>query len=227
MRILVSGILCVSLIACNNNQSTESRGNADHLFLDYKISGEEGYDKLTILARFRAGSKEDETVKLKAPAKVELDGEVFPADSAAMTGAYYELNKPVADFEGKHTIVYTGSDKKKYTTDFTFEPLQLETEIPGIFHRDDVFFQFRKMEDGTTVRLLLTDTSFINDGINKLDTVRNGKVSLLSSDLTDLANGPIQLELIKEIQQPILFGNQNKGLLRISYAIRRTFKLEN
>ena len=99
------------LTACNNGKNSLLEKDVDDLYLDYKIAGEEGYDKLTILARFRNGGKNEETVLLKEPARVELDGEVFPAQSAPLSGPFYELNKPILAFTGKHTIRFTGFNK--------------------------------------------------------------------------------------------------------------------
>ena len=73
----------------------------------------------------------------------------------------------------------------------------------------------------------MTDTSFINDGINKLDSVKKGRVVVTPDDLENLANGPIQLELIKETERPVIIGEKKRGRLRIIYEMRRSFILED
>ncbi len=219
--------LLLILFACNNNKKPSEAGDVEALFADYKISGEEGYNQLTVLARFYPGDNSDESVLLNPPAKLELDGELFPVDSATMTGAFYELNKPVTGFSGKHTITYTGVNSRPYQEEFNFEPLILRTEIPAVMRRGDIYFDLSGVEPGDRVRILMTDTSFVNEGISRLDTVNNGRLKISAEALKNLANGPIQLELVKEIDRPVKNGTIKGGRLRILYRLRRSFTLEN
>ena len=215
------------LTGCKNDKRAPAgeEGDGPYIYFDYEINGEEGFDKLTVLARFRNGGENDETITLAAPEKVELDGEIFPADSAALSGTYYELNKPVETFAGSHSIAFTDFNGKKYTEKFDFEPLGLATAIADTLYRNNISFEFTGVKENERVKVLMTDTSFVNDGVMKWFTVKNGGIRLALSDLASLANGPIQLELIKEEDREIEKGTLAGGRLRSRYVLRRSFFL--
>lgn len=214
--------------SCSDNREPErvSDINTEEIFLDYKIAGEEGYDKLTILARLRYGGKNGNGLLLEKPAKIELDGEAFPADSSAMSGTFYELYKPIQDFQGKHSIKFTDFSGKEHEHEFSFEPMQLLYELPETVKRSEMVIELSGVESGDLVRVLMTDTSFINDGIHKVDTLSGNKVIISADELNELADGPIHLELIKESERRFKNEEVAGGRMRVLYTLRRSFILE-
>src|SRR4026208_282257 len=91
--ILVSILI---LTACNSNEIGSSKDvNPETIYFDYKLWGEEGNDDITLMLQYRYGGKNGTTLVLGEPSKVELDGELIPADSSNMTGAFYEMIKPI------------------------------------------------------------------------------------------------------------------------------------
>jgi len=215
--------------SCKNNPDPDriSDTRSKNLFLDYKITGEEGFDKLTVLARVRYGGKNGNGLLLEKPSKIELDSEVFPVDSAAMSGIFYELNKPIESFTGNHSIVFTDFSRKKFKEEFSFEPLILLNDFSETVKRKNLQLDFGEAKDGQLVRVLLTDTSFTGDGLNRIDTIRNNRLTITQHDLSALHNGPIQLELIKINEGPVVNDTGGGGTLKIHYTIRREFILED
>jgi len=154
-----------------------------------------------------------------------LDGEGLPADSTKITGTFYELHKPIAEFSGKHSIVFTDLNKKEYKEDFSFEPVVLVTPVADTAQRNDLVFEFEGLEAKDYIRVLMTDTSFVNNGINRVDAVINGRLVITKADLESLANGPVQLEFIREYEKPVKKDTKEGGRLLITYSLKREFVL--
>jgi hypothetical protein len=144
-----------------------------------------------------------------------------------MTGAFYELHKPMAGFEGKHTIAFTSFDNEEYKEEFTFRALSLLSEIPETISRDTLMLQLQGPDPIDSIRIVMTDTSRLGDGVNILDSVVNGRLVLTKDDFAELANGPVQLELILEKEIPIKNSTNAGGRIYISYSIRREFMLQD
>lgn len=235
-RFFIPGFLFSILFftSCINDREPESSSdvNPQSIFFDYQIRGEEGNDYITVLLQFRFGGENGGTLLLEKPSRAELDGELIPEDSSKMTGAFYEIQKPVELLTGKHSIVFTDIEKKKYKEEFSFQPLTLSTKIADTIRRNDLLFDpivigFNGLEPEDYVRLLLTDTSFTGDGINRLDTVRNGRLIISKKELENLVNGPVQLEFIREYEKPVKNGTEEGGRLQITYSLKREFILKD
>lgn len=199
----------------------------DQIYLDYKIGTVEGNEDVNLLVQFRNESPYGKTILLQPPAGVTLDGEPLLPDSSRMTGPFYETSRPKATFSGDHTLVFTNTDGRTYEEVFSFRPFRLVSRIPAVVRRNDLQIELEGLDSVAFVRVLLTDTSFDNPGINRLDTIRNGMVVISKKELESLANGPIFLELIREIERPVSAGTSAGGQLSISYALGREFSLEN
>ena len=216
------------LFSCNSNEIGKSNDvNPETIYFDYKIWGEEGDEDITVMLQYRFGGPRGTTLTLENPYKVELDGTEIKVDSSKYTGAYYEVIKPVNEFTGKHTIVFTDANGKKYTEDFSFQPVILKTELPAEIQRDDIVLEMDGLDPLDHVRILMTDTSYTSEGINRLDTVKNGRVLISKYDLNNLVNGPVHLELFKETEKPLKERTEEGGKLSITYGVKREFMLIN
>src|SRR5690242_16682538 len=124
--IVIFFILFTSIISCTSNEIGNIKDvNPETIWFDYKVWGEEGNEDMTIMLQFRFGGSNGTTLMLDTPSKVELDGIELKADSSRMTGAFYEAIRPVKDFGGKHSIVFTNTNGKKHREEFRFQPLSL------------------------------------------------------------------------------------------------------
>src|SRR5450432_1607521 len=142
--IIIPGLL---LAGCKSNETGSSKDvSPEAVYFDYKIWGQEGEGDITVMLQYRFGGENGTTLVLEDASKVELDGEFIKANSSVMTGAFYEIQKPVAGFAGKHNIVFTGINKKQYREEFSFQPISLEKTIPDTIHRDSLSFELKGLD---------------------------------------------------------------------------------
>lgn len=216
------------LASCTNNEiGNSSDVNQETIFFDYQVRGDEGNDDVTVLLQFRFAGENGTTLTLNEPANVQLDGEKITGDSSKLTGAFYEIQKPLKSFTGRHKIVFTNTDKKEFSEEFTFQPFKLLNPVQDSMSRRDIEFELEGLAPIDYISVLFTDTSFIGEGINRIDTVLNGKLKISRRDLASLASGPIQMQLVKEIDRPVKNGTAEGGRVQISYGLKREFFLNN
>lgn len=220
--------ISILLFSCTSNEIGNSKDvNPDAVYFDYKIWGEEGKEEVTVMLQYRFGGKNGTTLVLNDPASVSLDGKIIPTDSSKLTGAFYEVMSPINSFSGKHSIVFTDINNKKYEEEFNFQPFTLKTAIPVQIKRDDLIFEIEGLESLDYVRVFATDTSFESSGINRIDTVKNGRIFISLADLGSLVNGPINLEFYKEDERPVKNGTKEGGIIAITYGLKREFELKD
>lgn len=228
ISVLFIALSALMFAACGSNEIGKIKDvNPQSIYFDYKIWGEEGNDDITVMLQYRFAGANGTTLVLEDPSKVEFDGAVIPADSSKMTGAFYEVIKPLKEFTGKHEIVFTDYNKRQYKESFDFQPMELRTRIPNLIRRDDLVFELSGLDPVDYVRVLLTDTSFESDGINRVEEVRNGRVLISKKELESVFNGPVHLELYKEYDKPIKDGTEEGGKLSITYGLKRDFTLKS
>ena len=224
--ISTSTLISVFFFSCTSNEIGNSKDvNPDAVFFDYKIWGEEEKDEVTINLQYRMGGPNGTTLVLEDPSKVLLDGETIPADSARFSGAYYEVQKHLSSFSGKHIIVFIDVNGKEYAEEFEFIPFSLNPDVPETLQRGDLVFNFHGLEPIDYIRVLMTDTSFTSDDINEIDTVRNGRLVITAERLSTLSNGPINLQFYKEVEKTVKSSTKEGGSWFMSYGIKREFVL--
>lgn len=226
--VVIVSVLLLTISSCTSNEIGNSKDvNPETIWFDYRIWGQEGTDEVTVKLQYRFAGETGTTLVLTEPSKVELDGRVVPVDSSKYAGAYYEIQEPVDSFKGKHTIVFTDVNKKQYKEEFHFHPMALRSKIPASLTRSDLVFELDGLEPVDYVRVLLSDTSSKSEGINRVDTVKNGRLHLSKSQLGSLVNGPITLELIRESEKPVKSSTAEGGKIAVSYGLRREFSLKD
>jgi hypothetical protein len=225
LLILISTLIL--LTTCTNNETRSSRElNPDAVFFDYKIKGEEKDSNVTVYIQFRNGGPDGSTLLLEEPASIQLDGEIIPADSAKLTGVFYEIQKPANAFAGKHSILFTDNNKKEYREEFVYQPFRLTTKIPATVDRGDLAFDFAGLGAGDRIRVILTDTSFESRDIHEIDTVKNGRLVITTDKLKNLVNGPITLQFYKETEKSVTNNAGGSGRIAVSYGLQREFELK-
>jgi hypothetical protein len=226
--VLLLSIPIIFLASCNSNETGSSKDvNPESIYFDYKIWGDEGNENLTVKLQYRFGGVNGTTLTIEKPAKVELDDESVPVDSSKMNGAFYEIQKPTEKFKGEHIITFTDINKKQYREKFRFQPLILRTPLPDVLKRGEILLDVDGVDAKGYVRVILTDTSYTSEGINRVDKIKNGQIIITEEDLKNLVNGPIQLEFIKEEEKSIKNRTREGGRLSISYGLKREFILED
>lgn len=216
------------LFSCTSDEIRNIKDvDPDAVYFDYKIWAEETREDVTVNLQYRMGGKNGTALVLDAPSKVLFDGEQLQADSAKVTGHYYEIQRPFASFAGKHTISFTDLNKKEYNEEFEFTPFTLEPNVPATVNRGDVVFTFKGLDSLDQLHVILTDTSFTSADINDIDTVRNGRLVISANRLSALINGPINLQFYKEVEKPVKSSTKEGGKLFISYGLKREFELKD
>jgi hypothetical protein len=230
-RPIISGYFLIGillLLGCaGKDKKNEGEISPEDIFFDYQLSGAEGDDNITIKLQYREGDEEGDGMAIREPGKIVVDGETIQADSTRMTGYFYELHKPMGSFAGTHTISFTAVNGKEYKEEFSFQPVSLLTPIADTIQRNELVLEFEGLDEKDQVRVLLTDTSFISDGLNQVDSVKNGRLVISREDLETIATGPVQLELIREYEKPVKNRTGAGGRLQINYSLKREFFLKD
>jgi Cu/Ag efflux protein CusF len=223
-----TSILTLILTSCTSNEVGNSKDvNPDAIFFDYRIRGDEKDSSVTVYIQYRMGGPNGTTLVLNDPARVQLDSEILNVDSARLSGAFYELQKPSHEFAGRHIILFTDLNKKEYKEEFVYQPFRLKVKIPAVIKRNDLVFDLEGLEPLDYINVSATDTSFTSKDINRIDTVKNGRVTITTDELNALVNGPITIQFIKEIEKPVKKGTKEGGRITVSYGLQREFELKD
>jgi len=219
-------IIAASIISCTgNDRSNLSNVSPDLLYFDYRVTGDEDAGYITVRLQYRlvdAGGP-----ALLTRGKVELDGTTLKADSSKMNGAYFEMTKPVKEFTGHHNIVFTDRNGKQYKEEFDFQPISLKQAFPAVINRGDLSFDVDGLATKDYLKVMLTDTVRFGAGIERIDTVNNGHVVITMEDFEALANGPVNLQISREVERGIKNGTRRGGKRYMSYELKREFELKD
>ncbi len=216
----------VFLFSCNDAEIGSANDvEAEAIYFDYRISGEEGNPEVTALLQYRFGGENGTTLTIDKPGSVSIDGEIIKVDSTRITGAYYELQKPVVAFAGNHVIEFTNQKGKKYKESFSFKPFSFAATIPDSIKYETLNLPLTGVENGDKIQVVITDTVFGSNGIEHTMTVKDGSININKEDLAKLASGPVNMELVRENSRPIVNGTPEGGKLIISYSLRKEFWL--
>ncbi|MBI3137823.1 MAG: hypothetical protein HYZ15_04485 [Sphingobacteriales bacterium] len=221
---LTGGILLFS--CAGKDKKARVIREAGALYLDCQVNAEEGDDKLTVLIRFRDG-EDGNSVTLPEGTAVYLDDEKLIPDSSRLTGSFYEIHKPIPEFEGRHTIFLLDKGKKIYEQGLEFHPMLLLTGLADTLSRQDLVLELKGLQKEDYVRVIATDTLFSSEGINRLDTVREGRLIIRAGDFNTLVSGPVQLLLLREFEIPLRKDSGATGKLALRYQLRREFMLKD
>ena len=221
MRFCFLFLMAVCFFSCTAKNDTVEAA----VYADYSVTAEEGTEMITCLLKFYSKNNKGQALYLEPPAAVHFDGTVLRADSARLSGPYYEVQKPLERFSGSHTIVFTNSAGKNFEETFAFEPFTLITDLQNPSIRTDLLLELNGLASGTALRVLLTDTSFATPDINEIDTVQNGKLTISRNALRNVVPGPVTLYLFKEEERRLKQPPAGGGKLSITYSLNREFDL--
>lgn len=224
-RFIVLMLLVTVLVAsCLDTERTGEEWKGS-IYTSYSVWGEEDKELVTAFFQFHPGNPDRKAIGLKEPARIFLDGVLLQADSARESGVFYELQLPLPDFTGKHTIRYIDTDNKEHEEEFFFQPFRLLNVIGDTLKRKDLILRFEGLQDKDNIRVVMTDTTFGGDGINEIVIVQNNLLDL-SKLLPAIANGPIILNLFKE-EERLLDNIGAMGEISITYSLKREFELKD
>jgi hypothetical protein len=220
---------CITLLllmaACKNGD-TNTAAKAKGLYLDYRVKAVQDRDNVSCLFQFRENGPNGKPVFLMAPAKVSFDGEQLTADSAGMSGIFYEVLLPLNGFKGNHSIIYTDAAGNEFREEFVFQPVDFG-EMPAVLSRQNFSIQLTGLAAEDYLHIVATDTSFYSNDLNRLDTLQDGLLKLAPDQLTELVNGPVTLILYHEQKKSLKSPTKAGGRLWTTYSLQRDFELKN
>lgn len=192
------------------------------LYPDYRAWGDEESGGVTVKMQYRLEGPEGSPIAIRPPGKVAFDGQEIPADSSKMNGAYYEVARAAKDFGGAHRIEFTAPDQRQFNEAFEFPFFSLKND-PGkmVGRGEDLVLELDGLRPTDYINVLVNDTSFYGRGIDRIDTVKDGRMIIGKDELNVLRDGPVRLELYREEERPLKGG----GRLWMSYGLRREFEL--
>jgi hypothetical protein len=227
-RYLLYYLGLLPFLSCTSNEIGNGKDvNPETIYFDYRVWGDEDGGDMTLRLQYRFAGPNGTTLLLEDPSKAEFDGVAIKADSSKKQGAYYEVTKPLNEFAGKHTIVFTDINGKQYKEEFSFQPIRLRTDVPAVIKRDDLVLNLDGLAPQDYVRVLVNDTARFSEGIDRIDTVKNGRIIITKADLQNIYSGPVHLELSKEDEKRIKNGTKEGGKFSISYELKREFELKD
>jgi len=132
---LVSISLLLTLGSCASNEIGQSQDvKQETIYQQYDITYDENDNKTELVAQFRFAGVNGTTLVLNKPSKFELDGIELKVDSNDFSGAFYKTEIPGNSSFGKHQLLFTDIDKKKFENGFTIEPFRL-SNVPLVVNR--------------------------------------------------------------------------------------------
>jgi hypothetical protein len=221
--VLCSTCIIISGIACKqkDKKGAAANGASNTFFYDYKVVAEEGNDNLLVMAQIKKGGEEADGEILPQGASLQIDGQPMEIDSAKIGGIYYEKYMNIDSFAGSHQLVLQQADGKSNEAVFNFLPFALLTNLDKTISRKAFRLQFAGLDALSDLRIVLTDTSFESEGVNELWQAKDSILTIGPAMLANLKNGPVQLTLTREQEQPLKGG----GRLLMLYTIRKEFVL--
>ena len=76
-----------------------------------------------------------------------------------------------------------------------------------------------------SILVIVSDTAKFSEGIVRVDTVINGRITITKHDLENLLSGPIHLEFARDDEKRIKNGTKQGGRMTISYELKREMEL--
>lgn len=215
------------LTSCQNDESGRKKAvEGSELYFDYQVSAEEGRAEAIVRLQYKKGDENGEAVALEKPARVLFDGTELAPDSSRFNGAYYEVLKPVAELNGRHSIVFVDQKGEEHQAEFSFQPFSLAGELPEQLPKKSLVIRLKDFPSSpTVVRVVITDTSLQSTGVNEELLVDESALAIDKSLLDNLTEGPVTMEISREEVQPLQSPLGEKGRLLLVYVLRRQFNL--
>lgn len=209
--------------ACTNERKDKKKEKVtEGVAFYYQISGDEETGRTTIRLQFRLpGGLSDSSLLLEEPSQVTLDGEKLAADSSRLNGIYYEADRATDSFAGQHEIVFTNEQGEKYTEPFIYTPFFLTGLPDSLTGKEDLQLDISGLEDGELLHLIMIDTSFHGNGVEKIERVKNGKMIVSAEELASLKKGPVYLDLIWDKKRKLKSPASESGQLLMNYRLKR------
>lgn len=212
---------------CNEEGAAPAKNgiSARDLYLEYQVWGDEARGQVNVLVQVRRRNNKGPTLRIDPPGFVKLDDEVLHPDSSRMTGIFYETQRPLEAFGGRHTLSVANGRDEPVSETFDYTPFTLVTPLEGRVRRDDLVLKLSGLKAEDRLRVTLVDTVFRTQDINELVPVVGGRLQLTAEQLREVESGPVTLLLFKEEDHPIENPALRGGKMAVTYGLMRAFEL--
>ncbi len=157
-------------------------------------------------------------------AQLLLDETELRADSTEMNGVFYEAELPAEHFFADHSLTIREGNEAN-TEVFSVPRFSLISELPASLPANDLEFRLEGVEDGESVILMIVDTSFANNDLNRKYTVMGKKLFIPGADLDILSKGPVSMEILFEKKIRTVRLPLKSGTITVRQSERREFIL--
>ncbi len=213
-------ILCFAT-ACSSNEIGNSKDvNPETIYMNYSVDYKEGDDSVNCFLQYRFAGSNGTTLVLSSPSKVAIDGAEINADSATLSGAYYEKKFAADNFNGQHTIAFTDINNKVREEKFSFHRINCTTQIPQVIGKEQLALTFDGAENSDVINVTISDTSAATEDIQIGNPVTSSQLIITAAQLKTLAKGPVQINIFKKQDLPLLQPTTEGGKLILSYDIK-------
>ncbi|MEP7236472.1 MAG: hypothetical protein ABI685_01350 [Ferruginibacter sp.] len=212
--------LMVGASSCDNTEiGNSSDVNQDKIYMNYSISAYEESGNVDLNFQYRFAGSGGTTLLLNEPSQIELDGEKLKADSSKAMGVFYNANKDLSRFFGKHTIVFTDFNGKKFENIFDFAPFTINAIPETVDRNKDLVISFNTLPLGTNdnveVNSYDTDSSFHYEM-----TKHSSSITIPAEEFKrqKQATFSLDFELFKDI--PLTTTASEGGSLKMYYRLK-------
>ena len=195
-------------------------------YFDYRVTGDEESNTVTVLMQFRAGSPDGPGMLLDTPASVSLDGYLLEPDSTRMHGVYYEQRWLAHEFNGLHQIKYATPEGDTLVERFNFPVFGFAQPLAEKWSVADTEIEITGLPADDSLHILLLDTAYLSRGIDRFIRLEDSKIKLSADELGRLRKGPIIFHIYRDRERPLKQVDEAGGRLATSYMLSRRFILE-
>ena len=207
--------------ACSSNEIGNSKDvNPETIYMDYSVDYREGDDSVNCFLQYRFAGSNGTTLVLTSPSKVAIDGVEINADSANLSGAYYEKKFAADNFNGQHTITFTDINNKVLEEKFSFHRISCTTQIPQVIGKEKFVLAFNGAANSDVINVTISDTSAATEDIQISNPVTSTQLIITAAQLKKLATGPVQINIFKNQDLPLQQPTAEGGKFILSYDIK-------
>lgn len=220
-------ILLILGFACKDKPDPKAFDFASMPFYcDYRVTGDDESNTVTVLMQFRAGSPDGPGMLLDTPASVALDGYPLKPDSTRMHGVYYEQRWLAHEFNGGHQIKYATKAGDTLVEKFSFPVFGLAQPFPEKWTVTDTEIEITGLSADDSLHILLLDTAYLSRGIDRFIRLEDNKIKLSAAELARLKKGPVIFQIYRDRERDLKQGGEAGGRLATSFMLSRRFILE-
>ncbi len=208
--------------SCASNEIGQSRDvNQQTVYQQYDVQYDEAGNTATLTAWFRFAGVNGTTLVLNEPSRFECDGETIKVDSSEFSGAFYKTVLQADRSLGRHRLVFTDIDKKRYENEFSLDRFQLE-QVPASIRRADsvnIFFEGPALEGKDYIELTTdnTDSAF---NLTHLATDQGNYITIPAAQLQRQKGKAFSLYATLYRERPLLRQTKEGGLISTRQSTR-------